>query len=60
MIADRLVGSEIVSMREDFNLLLDLIRDATAALDAHYFQLPVAELEDVIYRERVYCYELYH
>jgi len=28
--------------------------------DPHYFQLPVAEKENPVYRERVYCYELYH
>lgn len=48
----------------------DLIRDlehfsnilsrATKKIDADYMQLPVAGREDTIYRERVYCYELYH
>jgi hypothetical protein len=47
-------------MREEFNLFVDVLREATEALDAHYFQVSVAELEDPIYRERVYCYELYH
>jgi hypothetical protein len=39
---------------------LQLLSEATAAIPAHYFQLPVADREDPIYRERVYCYELYH
>jgi|SRR3989344_1439722 len=37
-----------------------LLRQATANIDPQYFQLPVAGLEDPVYRERVYCYELYH
>ncbi len=37
-----------------------LIRSATERIDAPYFQLPIAGKEDPIYRERVYCYELYH
>lgn len=28
--------------------------------DSHYFQLPEAGSEEPKYRERVYCYELYH
>ena len=34
--------------------------DATRDIIPDYFQLPVAGREDPIYRERVYCYELYH
>ncbi len=41
---------------DDFNRIL---REATQAIEAPYFRLPVAEGDD-IYRERVYCYELYH
>jgi len=37
-----------------------ILREATKAVPAEYFQLPVAGLENPIYRERVYCYELYH
>jgi hypothetical protein len=39
---------------------LRLLSAATATVPAHYFQLPVAGQADAIYRERVYCYELYH
>lgn len=28
--------------------------------DAHYFQLPISGQEIPVFRERVYCYELYH
>lgn len=33
---------------------------ATSAIASEYFQLPIIGKEDPIYRERVYCYELYH
>lgn len=38
----------------------DVLKLATANVGENYFQLPIAGLEDSIYRERVYCYELYH
>ena len=34
--------------------------DATARIPWQYFQLPVFGKEEPIYRQRVYCYELYH
>jgi len=37
-----------------------LIADATKHIEQNYFQLPIDGQEDPIYRERVYCYELYH
>lgn len=37
-----------------------ILRKATANIPPEYFQLPIAGREDPIYRERVYCYELYH
>lgn len=39
-----------------------LIRAGKNMVDSHHFQLPVAdeENEKKIFRERVYCYELYH
>jgi hypothetical protein len=37
-----------------------ILCEATKAVLAQYFQLPVAGQENPIYRERVYCYELYH
>jgi len=39
---------------------INLLGEATARIQAQYFHLPVAGLEDAIYRERVYTYELYH
>jgi len=46
-------------LEKSFALLLDLIGNASARIEADYFQLPVADA-DAVYRERVYCYELYH
>jgi hypothetical protein len=37
-----------------------LMVEATARIPAHYFQLPTVDKVEAIYRERVYCYELYH
>jgi len=37
-----------------------LIINATEHIDQIYFQLPIDGKEEPIYRERVYCYELYH
>jgi hypothetical protein len=42
---------------DDFDALLAA---STQAISQLYFQLPVAGHEAVSYRERVYCYELYH
>ncbi len=39
---------------------LELLTLATSRIPDDYFWLPVADTEEVIYRERVYCYELYH
>ncbi|MGH8127527.1 MAG: methionyl-tRNA formyltransferase-like protein [Gammaproteobacteria bacterium] len=36
------------------------LKEATSRICATYFQLPVVGLESPIYRERVYCYELYY
>jgi hypothetical protein len=55
----------IVNARTDMQKeLLPFIKGLALAgkgmLDPHYFQLPVAGEEAPIFRERVYCYELYH
>jgi len=39
--------------------LNQLFSEATASIDHLYFQLPI-DGSDPIFRERVYCYELYH
>lgn len=45
---------------KDFAIFLDFFVQATAMVGEDYFRLPVAGREDLLYRERVYCYELYH
>ena len=42
------------------NELDSTLQQSTAAIEAGYFQLRVAGGDAPIYRERVYCYELYH
>lgn len=37
-----------------------LLKSSTKAVDLLYFKLPTADGGGPIYRERVYCYELYH
>jgi hypothetical protein len=37
-----------------------ILCQATERVPQEYFQLPIDGREDPIYRERVYCYELYH
>jgi hypothetical protein len=39
--------------------LSNILRGATSAIDPAYFRLSIAG-GDSVYRERVYCYELYH
>lgn len=36
------------------------MKKAGKRIDRHYFKLDIAGSEELIYRERVYCYELYH
>jgi hypothetical protein len=47
-------------MQQHFETFMGMVAAATTHIGGIYFQLPVAGLEDAIYRERVYCYELYH
>jgi hypothetical protein len=47
-------------MQEQFDIFFGMVAAAASHVGDMYFQLPVAELDDPIYRERVYCYELYH
>ncbi len=48
-----------MSLEEDFELFLKALQNATSKIETHYFQLPVYGKVTPIYRERVYCYELY-
>jgi hypothetical protein len=47
-------------MHEQFAIFEGMISEAASGIERLYFQLPVAQVADAIYRERVYCYELYH
>jgi len=46
-------------MRQSLDQATDWLLDASGRLSQEYFQLSVAG-EELQYRERVYCYELYH
>ena len=46
-------------MEREFEQLRGMLDVATSRVVREYFQLPVADA-DAVYRERVYCYELYH
>jgi hypothetical protein len=46
-------------MEQELNSFEGMIAAASARIGPEYFQLPVAGA-DAVYRERVYCYELYH
>jgi hypothetical protein len=45
---------------EELDLLTEWLLNASQEVPPEYFQLPVAGSERLEYRERVYCYELYH
>ena len=48
-------------MKNSLNLFMRGLEEASQKMqDEHYFQLEVAGSEEPIFRERVYCYELYH
>lgn len=49
-----------MSGHNDFSCFLLHLMVACAKVDAYCFQLPVAGVDNPVYRERVYCYELYH
>ncbi|HTV57858.1 MAG TPA: methionyl-tRNA formyltransferase-like protein [Verrucomicrobiae bacterium] len=46
-------------MERELQMFERMLADASACIGPEYFQLPVAD-GDAVYRERVYCYELYH
>jgi len=47
-------------MKNDFNQFIECLKKASRRIDRHYFQLDIAGSKGSTYRERVYCYELYH
>jgi len=52
---------KITTTEQDFRLFLECLIEAGSRMyDPHNFQLPEAGREKPKFRERVYCYELYH
>jgi hypothetical protein len=50
-----------MTKEQDFEIFLDFLNDACKNMnDPHYFQIEEAGSDELKYRERVYCYELYH
>jgi hypothetical protein len=47
-------------MESDFGRFIAGLQTAGSRMDAHYFRIIVYGAREPIYRERVYCYELYH
>lgn len=47
-------------MNPDLSIANEIFIAATENLDEKYFHLPIAGRMNPVYRERVYCYELYH
>jgi hypothetical protein len=45
---------------EYLSAVTDTLLEATENVEEIYFQIPVAGKEEPLFRERVYCYELYH
>src|SRR4030043_1988755 len=45
---------------KDFECFMQCLMKAGEKIEPHYFQIPTAGSDELIYRERVYCYELYH
>ena len=47
-------------MKRDLELVTGWLLQASEQVPAEYIQVPVAGFKEPAYRERVYCYELYH
>jgi hypothetical protein len=51
---------EIMTQKVNQDWMTSILCRATESISTEYFLLPVAGRERPMYRERVYCYELYH
>ena len=47
-------------MKNDFKYFMEQFKKAVNMIDEKYINISIFQLPDKIYRERVYCYELYH
>lgn len=54
------IASPVTDMHDKLMDLTKILQDATEAIDAKYFLFSVHGSQTPIFRERVYCYELYH
>lgn len=45
---------------QNFNKFVDILIKIGENIDQHYFRIQTAGNEEYVFRERVYCYELYH
>jgi len=43
-----------------FRKFQEILQMATQSMDQYYFRIAIANLRGYRFRERVYCYELYH
>jgi hypothetical protein len=50
----------VAEREQDFAYFMKCLRAAAAKVEDHYFQVEIAGLARPAFRERVYCYELYH
>ena len=44
----------------NFNKFIEILTEVGKNIDQHYFRIQTAGEEKYVFRERVYCYELYH
>lgn len=49
-----------MNKERDFKRFMACLEKAAELVEQHYFKITFAGAEQYVYRERVYCYELYH
>jgi hypothetical protein len=54
------IGTMVGEKEQHFDYFMECLREAATRIEPHYFQVEVAGLARPVFRERVYCYELYH
>ncbi len=50
----------MITQAQAIETFKSILADATGQIASNYFHLPIDGSETPVYRERVYCYELYH
>lgn len=57
----KMIPEIVLEMKQHyFDIFLNVLLTATSQLQEKYFRLPVAYEQQFVFRERAYCYELYH